>query len=103
MLEALDANAAEASRVYAALKPGRQREVVEWRLADMLGVAEELRLVSKGTYGVCQGIREFRNLIHPGAQMASGRRLGEHEAHVAVYVVHLVATDVNEALTGNKP
>ena len=79
-------DAAKAARILN-LKVGN---LADWRLADMVSVAEKLGLLSKGTMHLGHALREFRNLVHPGKQLGDQVLISEGEANVAMEIVQIV-------------
>ena len=79
-------DAGEAARILR-LKGGN---LIDWRLADMVSVAEKLGSLSKGTMHLGHALREFRNLVHPGKQLGDQVLISEGEANVAMETVQIV-------------
>ena len=64
--------------------------VVSWDLGQLVDAAESLGLLPRGVVQISHGLREFRNLVHPGRQLREGIALSENEAGLAVHVVEIV-------------
>ena len=83
--------ASQAPKRNSSVKP-----LTEWVLAEYIRVAEELRLLPAGLIHLSNGLREFRNLIHPGKRNRSKQSAGEDEARAAVAVFRLVAQSLSK-------
>ena len=68
-------------------KDNKVRKFQEWRLADFINVACEVRLLKPDVKKFSNGLRDFRNYIHPYEQMASGFAPDEHTAKICFQVL----------------
>lgn len=59
----------------------------QWDLVDLVNVAKDLGMLSKSAEYLGHGLREFRNLIHPGKQVREKVGLTQEEAEIAYNVV----------------
>ena len=58
-----------ANQAYQILKKKTAPVLEKWDLGDLIEVANQLQLFSKGTIHLTNAVREFRNLVHPGKQL----------------------------------
>jgi len=72
----------------------REPDIRRWGLADLINVAVENAVVSGGAEKLSHGVREYRNLVHPGVQLRSGLAVGEEEARIAIEVLHILDRDL---------
>ncbi len=81
------ANDARASyqRLLQRAAPGLER----WDLVDLVNVAEDLGVLSRGMIHLSHALREYRNLIHPGRQLRDETEVTEDEAEIAFNVVRV--------------
>lgn len=61
-------------------KDGSVKQLHEWSLAQFIDVACEIDLLKPDVKKFSHGLRDFRNYIHPYAQMVSGFTPDEHTA-----------------------
>ena len=88
-LDVLKKNEREGKAAYQKLKRKSSPDLNSWDLVDLVDVAKELRLLSKGVGHLSHGLREFRNLVHPGRQIRERLNLTQDEAEIALNVVKL--------------
>jgi hypothetical protein len=87
--------AASAPREFDAKKGKVVTKALEtWMLNDLIGVAEERAWISTVATGVSRLLRDWRNLIHPNAQLRRGVRVGRDEAALLWVVCTAVVTDL---------
>lgn len=55
-------------------KTNQVEHFVKWRLAEMIQVAREQRWIREDVKVLSDGLREFRNLVHPSAEFAGTER-----------------------------
>jgi hypothetical protein len=67
---AVKANAAETSRVANGERGWSKGPLERWDLWKLIAVARELGLIDSKVANVCDGVRDFRNLIHAGRERA---------------------------------
>lgn len=85
LLDALIARRAEAE----ALHTGKKLE--SWTLDKMITVAEQLGILPYKTLEkFTDGIREYRNLVHPGREIRESIRVAPEEARIAVEIVNII-------------
>lgn len=66
----------------------------DWHLPALIEVAGELRCITQGTVAEARRVREYRNLIHPGAAVRTGEQCDLGTAHIAVGTVDHVIRDL---------
>ena len=66
---------------------GSVKRFQEWALAQFIDVACEIGLLKPDVKKFSQGLRDFRNYIHPYEQMVSGFTPDEHTAKVGFQVL----------------
>jgi hypothetical protein len=89
LLDKLRGTPDEAEAAYRKLPGSRNISMDAWDLAHLVDVARELRLLPRGVVQISHGLREFRNLVHPGRQLRERTVLSEDEAELAVRVVEI--------------
>lgn len=78
----------------AAAAPGKNLDILSWRLVDLINVAVELGTVSKGAEKLSHSVRDYRNLIHPHKELKNKLRAEEQEARIALQVLLLIDRDL---------
>lgn len=73
---------------------GSVKRYHEWSLAQFIDVACEVGLLKPDVQKFSHGLRDFRNYIHPYAQMASGFSPDEHTARVCFQVLKAALASV---------
>jgi len=73
---------------------GSVRRFHEWNLAQFIDVACEVGLLKPDVKKFSHGLRDFRNYIHPYAQMVSGFTPDEHTAKVCFQVLKAALASV---------
>jgi hypothetical protein len=86
-------NTAQASPKDAANKV---RQFHDWSLSNFIDVARELSLIQHDTHKFSHSLRDFRNYIHPFAQMASGFAPRENTAKICLQVLKAAIHDLHE-------
>lgn len=66
---------------------GKVKPFQQWTLAELINVAHEIGLLKLDVKRFSHGLRDFRNYIHPYAQVASGFKPDEHTARVCYQVL----------------
>jgi hypothetical protein len=69
----------------------------ECDLDDLIEIAVEMKVITKGTMSLAHGVRKYRNLVHPGLEKRSDYRVGANEANIAEQVLEMVVRDLKEA------
>lgn len=75
-------------------KDGSVKQFHEWSLAQFIDVACEVDLLKPDVKKFSHGLRDFRNYIHPYAQMQSGFTPDEHTAKVCFQVLKAALASV---------
>jgi hypothetical protein len=89
LLDVLTIRVDDATASYRALRNRAAPPIVRWNLIDLVDVAEHLQIVSGGVPHLSHALREYRNLVHPGRQLADDVRVTEEEAEIAFNVVRV--------------
>ncbi len=89
LLDVLTRDEPQAKAAYHKLKTKSPLDLNSWDLVDLVDVAKDLGLLSKGVVHLGHGLREFRNLVHPGKQIREKVSLTEQEADIAFRVVQV--------------
>lgn len=87
LLDVLKRDERQAKAAYQRLRVKSPPDLNSWDLVDLVDVAKELGLLSRGVGHLSHGLREFRNLVHPGRQIREKVSLTEEEAEIAFNVV----------------
>ena len=75
-------------------KDGSVKPLHEWSLAQFIDVACEIDLLKPDVKKFSHGLRDFRNYIHPYAQMQSGFTPDEHTAKLCFQVLKAALASV---------
>lgn len=89
LIDALSQDKQNANAVYQRLKRRSASALEGWNLADLMDVADELKLFPRGTIHLGHAVREFRNLVHPGKQLRDNIKATEEQADVALNLVRM--------------
>jgi hypothetical protein len=73
---------------------GKIRNLNEWKLNDLINVAYELGYVTKNVKDFGHALREFRNFIHPRAQVAAAFKPDANTAKICFQVLKAALTAV---------
>lgn len=68
--------------------------VKDWSLSDMIDAAKAAGFITKGHTSFSHGIREYRNLVHPGVEMRSRQGVDDFAALAALAALHAVMRDL---------
>jgi hypothetical protein len=90
----LDALLAESASAKAS-KFAEKVDVREWKLSTLLKVAIDLGFLSEGPKQLGHGVRDFRNLVHPGKEALGNYVVHEAEAQAAEAVLQMVVRDLS--------
>ncbi len=87
LLDVLKRDEQQARSAYQKKKGKEVPDLDQWDLVDLVNVAKDLGVLSKSAEYLGHGLREFRNLIHPGKQVREKVSLTQEEAEIAYNVV----------------
>ncbi len=79
-------------------KSGKVKVLAEWSLSDMINVAHDLGWLRLHVKKFSHSLREFRNLIHPYAQLCSGASPDKDTCAISWLVVQAAANDLAQKL-----
>ena len=80
------------------LKGGVQvKPLVEWNLGELIDVAVELRVIETDAQQFSHGVRNYRNLIHPGKEMQSNQKVATEEADISEKVLEIVIRELGSS------
>jgi len=68
-------------------RTGKTKPFHDWSLANFIDVAHELGFIREDVKKFGHALRDFRNYIHPYAQMLSGFQPDEHTAKICMQVL----------------
>jgi hypothetical protein len=68
----------------------------QWALGSMLDVAVELKIIDVAAQKFGHGVRDYRNLIHPGLEIRSKQKVASAEAEIAEKVLGLIIRDLDD-------
>lgn len=89
LLDALGRDEQAARKVYDRLRRKSAPELDQWYLGDLVDVAEERGIFPKTAFHLTHGLRELRNLVHPGRQLRQTLEITEAEGNIALEVVRI--------------
>jgi hypothetical protein len=82
-------------------KGGSQAKALEeWNLGELIDVAVELKIIETDAQQFSHGVRNYRNLIHPGKEMRSNQKVAREEAEISEKVLEII---IRELGYGPKP
>lgn len=74
---------------------GKARSFQDWTLGHFIDVAYEAGLLKIDVKKFSHSLRDFRNYIHPYAQMTSGFRPDQHTAKICLQVLKAAIADLS--------
>ena len=80
-------------------KTGKVKQFNEWTLSQFITVGRDINLLGEDVQKFSHALRDFRNYIHPYAQMATGFRPDKNTAEICLQVLKAALSD----LIQNKP
>ena len=90
--DALSREPTKAKSSYRRVYPKKKR--VSWTLECLIGVAEDMGIITPGATQLSHTLRDYRNLVHPKKEIRSGYKVQREEAEIAVNMVHIVMRDL---------
>lgn len=97
LLDALLQNETKAKSANrsAKLKGGLQaKPLEEWNLGELIDVAVELKIIDTDAQQFSHGVRNYRNLIHPGKEMRSNQKVAREEADISAKVLEIIIREL---------
>jgi len=82
-LDVLQRDEPKAKVAYHKLKIKNPPDLSSWNLVELVEVARDIGLLNKSVVHLSYGLREFRNLVHPGKQVREKVSLTEEEAEIS--------------------
>lgn len=76
-------------------KEGNARRFHEWTLADLINTAHDARFLKLDVKKFSEHLRDFRNYIHPYAQMSSGFAPDQHTARICLQVLKAAIAELS--------
>jgi len=73
---------------------GSARALHDWRLGDLIDVAVELNIIQTDAEQYSHGVRNYRNLVHPGKEIRSQQKVAPEEADIAEKVLDIVIREL---------
>ena len=77
-------------------RSGKVKPFQEWTLSEFINVARELNLLGEDVKKFSHALRDFRNYIHPYAQMASQFNPDQHTAKICWQVLQAAITQLSK-------
>lgn len=74
---------------------GKVRQFQDWTLGNFIDVAYEVGILKVDVKKFSHSLRDFRNFIHPYAQMSSGFKPDQHTAKICLQVLKAAIVDVS--------
>lgn len=94
LLAAIMSNAEPAT---GGIAPAEVTRLTSLALGNLIREAEQRNILRKGASHLSDGVREFRNLLHPGKRIRDGHDPAKAEAHAACAVLQIVIQDLARA------
>jgi hypothetical protein len=85
----------ETAAKAASCRPKKNLDLHDWGLSDLIKVAVELEIVTKGVETLSQTAREYRNLVHPGNECLSKLTVSKLDANSAWNALMLVHRELS--------
>lgn len=79
---------------------GNVKKIHDWKLAQFIDVATEVRKLSQDVKKFGHALRDFRNYVHPYQQMTSGFSPDEHTARICLQVLKAAIADLSGSRGG---
>jgi len=70
------------------------KPLTHWDLHDLLEVAIDVGLINTGASVLVKGIKDYRNLIHPGKEIRTKFHVGAEEAAISRQILEIVIRDL---------
>jgi len=83
------------SQALCAQSAPQKKDIKKWGLSDLINVAVELKLVSTSVEKLSHSLREYRNLVHPGKEIAENLIFDAEEAKIAIEVLNILYRDLS--------
>ncbi len=75
-------------------KSGKALPIQDWKLASLIDVTYELKLIGLDVKKFSHALRDFRNYIHPFEQYSTGFEPDEHTAKISLQVLNATIADL---------
>lgn len=75
---------------------GKVKQYPDWTLNNFIDVAHDVRFIGLDVKKYSHALRDFRNYIHPFAQMSSGFNPDKHTAKISWQVLKAALNDIYE-------
>ncbi|PYU22855.1 MAG: hypothetical protein DMG32_17240 [Acidobacteria bacterium] len=101
LLDALqrDEPKARAANKTPKLKGGvKIKPLADWNLGELIDVAVELNIIETHAEQFSHGVRNYRNLIHPGKEIQSAQKVATEEADIAEKVLEIVIRELSQKM-----
>jgi hypothetical protein len=70
--------------------PPKKKDLDDWDLSELISVSTELGLVDAGLSKFSGAVRQYRNLVHPGREIAGQLKCDREEAEIAANVLDIL-------------
>jgi hypothetical protein len=88
---------ARAARRSPKLKGGTQvKPLLDWNLGELIDIALDLQIIETDAEQFSHGVRNYRNLIHPGKEIQSKQKVATEEAEIAEKVLEIVIRELHQ-------
>ncbi len=91
------------ARVHASTAPAGSsgsvsaQDMLSWTLGRLMRFCDNERLLPAGVEQLAEGLKDYRNLVHPAVELRDELIPGEHEAHIAVRILLMLHRDLAAA------
>lgn len=76
-------------------KAPKEADLNKWDLNDLIEVSVDMKLVDAGMATLSHSVREYRNLIHPGAELRKDLKIEPEEAKIALEVLNMLIRELS--------
>jgi hypothetical protein len=77
--------------------PAGAQDPLAMTLADLISVCRKERVISQKAADLCNVVKHYRNLIHPGRSVRLNEKIDEPGAKIALSLVEIIVTEISKA------
>lgn len=84
------------TQVRTSQKAPKESDILKWDLSELIEVCVDTKLVGAEVGKLSHSaVREYRNLIHPGAEIRTGLKIEPEEAKIALEVFNILVRELS--------
>jgi hypothetical protein len=77
--------------------PNGAQDPLAMALADLISVCRKQKIISQKAADLCNVVKHYRNLIHPGRSVRLNEKIDEPGAKIALSLVEIIVTEISKA------